>query len=136
MMYDFDGKKIKIADEDIERTMSTFGISKEEAIQVWLEDEGYLDNEEQNFLEQKAKANNITATIHDAAKGKPRKERKVVKKENPLKKEVISLIFEALSVNFDDVSIKNDEKYIDFVVDGREFTINLVEHRAKKEKKS
>lgn len=136
MMYDFDGKKIKIADEDIERTMSTFGVSKEEAIQVWLEDEGYLDNEEQNLLEQKAKANNITATIHDAAKGKPRKERKVVKKENPLKKEVISLIFKALSANFDDVSIKNDEKYIDFVVDGREFTINLVEHRVKKEKKS
>lgn len=136
MMYDFNGKKIKIADEDIERTMSTFGVSKEEAIQVWLEDEGYLDNEEQNLLEQKAKANNITATIHDAAKGKPRKERKVIKKENPLKKEVISLIFEALSANFDDVSIKNDEKYIDFVVDGREFTVNLVEHRAKKEKKS
>lgn len=136
MMYDFNGKKIKISDEDIQRSMECWGITKEEAIQVWLEDEGYLDNEEQNELEQKAKANNITATIHDAAKGKPRKERKVVKKENPLKKEVISLIFEALSANFDNVSIKNDEKYIDFVVDGREFTVNLVEHRTKKEKKS
>lgn len=136
MMYDFNGKKIKIADEDIERSMTSLGLSKEEAIQVWLEDEGYLDNEEQNLLEQKAKANNITATIHDAAKGKPRKERKVVKKENPLKKDVISTIYSALSAKFDNVSIKNDEKYIDFVVDGREFTINLVEHRAKKEKKS
>ena len=36
MMYDFNGKKIKIADEDIERSMTSLGLSKEEAIQVWL----------------------------------------------------------------------------------------------------
>ena len=30
------------------------------------------------------------------------------------------------------IFVKNDEKYIDFTVKGREFTVNLVEHRPKK----
>ena len=31
-----------------------------------------------------------------------------------------------------EVIVTNDEKYIDFNVGGREFTVNLVEHRKKK----
>ena len=31
-----------------------------------------------------------------------------------------------------EILVKNDEKYIDFSVNGIEFTINLVQHRPKK----
>ena len=73
------------------------------------------------------------------AKGEKKERKPREKKENPLKKQIISAI--CVSFNdenwlfdevIDDLVIRNDEKYIDLVVDGREFTINLVEHRKKK----
>ena len=64
MRYNLNGKNINIPDADIERSMKSLELTKEEAIQVWLEDEGYLENEEQEELERKAKENRITATIH------------------------------------------------------------------------
>ena len=67
MRYNFNGKNINIPDAELEKSMKILGLTKEEAIEMWLEDEGYLDNEEQAELEQKAKDNKITATIHGAS---------------------------------------------------------------------
>ena len=67
------GKNVRIPDGEISKFMSNHGISKEDAIQMWLEDEGYLENEEQEALCQKAKENRITATIHEASAKDPRK---------------------------------------------------------------
>ena len=66
MLYTLGNKKIRIPDADIEHSMKTLKLTQEKAIQMWLEDEGYLDNAEQEALEQKAKDNRITATIHQA----------------------------------------------------------------------
>ena len=74
-------KNIKIPDEDIERTMKGLDVSKEEAIEIWLDDEGYLENEEQEQLCKKAKDNRITAAIHQATSGK---ERKLLEKEKKI----------------------------------------------------
>ena len=57
---------INIPDSEIEKSMKILDLTKEQAIEMWLEDEGYLDNEEQLELTQKAKENKITATIHSA----------------------------------------------------------------------
>ena len=67
MKYNLNGKNINIPDADIERSMKSLELTKEEAIQMWLEDEGYLENEEQEELERKAKENRITVTIHQAS---------------------------------------------------------------------
>ena len=45
MRYNLNGKNINIPDADIERSMKSLELTKEEAIQMWLEDEGYLENE-------------------------------------------------------------------------------------------
>ena len=45
MNYNLNGKNIRIPDADIERSMKILKISHDEAIQLWLEDEGYLENE-------------------------------------------------------------------------------------------
>ena len=80
MRYNFKGKSINIPDAEIEKSIKILGITKEEAIEMWLEDEGYLDNEEQAELEEKAKANKITATIHGASAEKKKQSKpKVVK---------------------------------------------------------
>ena len=39
MLYEFNNKKIKIPDEEIKNNMKILDITKEEAIQMYLEDE-------------------------------------------------------------------------------------------------
>lgn len=128
------GKNIRIPDEDIERTSKVLNISKEEAVKVWLEDEGYLKNEEQEALEKKAKENRITATIHQATttekKTKTQKER--CKKENPTKEMVIARIAEILPDFAENVQIVNAGKLISFQIGNDSFEIDLKQKRKKK----
>lgn len=126
-------KVISIPDKDIEKLQKILDISKEEAIHTWLVDNDYETDEEADELTEKAKKSGIMHTIHGAkAENSVKKERKPrEKKENPLKKEIIDTIFTALSEKYN-AKVTNAEKYIDFSVDGLEFTINLVQHRPKK----
>ena len=57
MIYELNNKKIKIPDEQIKNNMKILDITEQEAIQMYLEDEGYLENEEVQTLTQKAKEN-------------------------------------------------------------------------------
>ena len=126
-------KKIDIPDNVLAIAMRKLNISKDEAIEMWLDDHDYTTNEEQEQLEDKAKNVKIN---HDAQAVKEKKAtRKREKKENQTKKAIISALFDALNEKLDDissVSIRNDEKYIDFVLNNVEYTINLVAHRPKK----
>lgn len=126
-------KVVSIPDKDIEKLQKILDISKEEAIHTWLVDNDYETDEEADELTEKAKKSGIMHTIHGAkAENSVKKERKPrEKKENPLKKEIIDTIFQALSEKYN-AKVTNDEKYIDFSVNGLEFTINLVQHRPKK----
>lgn len=138
MKYELDnGRTINIPDKDIERLQKSLKISYNEAVYTWLVDEEYITDETVEELSEKAKKNRITATVHQAkADNSQKKERKPrEKKENPLKKQIIDAIFAGLSQNLPEnvtINITNDEKYIDFVMDGLEFTVNLVQHRPKK----
>lgn len=126
-------KVVSIPDKDIEKLQKILGISEEEAIHTWLVDNDYETDEEADELTEKAKKSGIMHTIHGAkAENSQKKERKPrEKKENPLKKEIIDTIFTALSEKYN-AKVTNAEKYIDFSVDGLEFTVNLVQHRPKK----
>ena len=50
MKYKINEKVITIPDAEIQANMKHLELSQEEAIQVWLEDNEYLENEEQNIL--------------------------------------------------------------------------------------
>lgn len=134
MKYNLNGKTIRIPDEDIERSSRILEISKEEAIKVWLEDEGYLINEEQEALTQKAKQNRITATIHGATakevKKKTQKER--CRKENPTKEMIISEIAKLLPEFADGIEILNPGKLIAFSIGEDKFEIDLKQKRKPK----
>lgn len=134
MTYNFNGKNIRIPDAEINKSMKILGLSQMEAIQMWLEDEGYLTNEVVEELTAKAKENKIK---HEAkavnSEKKVRKPRE--KKENLLKKQIIAAMREGLDDYLPGISrleVTNDEKYIEIDVDGKKFTVNLVQHRAKK----
>lgn len=118
---------------EIEKLQKTYNLSFDDAVKLWEEDEGYRTNETVENLTKKAEKARITATIHQASATKERKPRE--RKENPLKKQIIEEIFYSLTRNLldaDCINIRNDEKYIDFSIDGQEFTINLIQHRNKK----
>ena len=79
MLYELKGgKRVNIPDNTIATYRKMLGLTQREAIQMWLEDEGYLDNEEQIELTQKAKESGILSTIHGAkAENVEKKEKKI-----------------------------------------------------------
>ena len=123
-----------IPDAEIDKMMDKLDISLEEACNMILADREVIVDETVEELTKKAQKNRVTTVIHNA-KGEKKERKTREKKENPLKKQIIGRIFELFKVEYGDlmqVYLRNDEKYIDLVVNGREFTINLVEHRQKK----
>ena len=136
MVYEFNGKKIRIPDGDILRLKSTMKISAEEAVKIWLEDEGILHNEEQENLCKKAKDSGIMRTIHGAsaktAETTPT-QRERVKKENPTKGKIIAEVAKLLVEFADDVNVTNPEKLIEFTMNGNDYKLDLTQKRKKKE---
>lgn len=133
MNYNFNGKNIRIPDSDIERICKGMHIDKEEAISIWLDDEGYTVNTEQNALCEKAKAEKITQKIHDARAVPTKKtQRERVKKENPTKEMIISKLAEFLPEFAENVEIVNAGKLITFTLGENTFKLDLVQQRKKK----
>lgn len=138
MKYELDnGRIINIPDKDIENLQKNLDISYNEAVLTWLSDNDYISDDTVEELSEKAKKNRITATVHQAkAENSLKKERKSrEKKENPLKRDIIQAIYAGIADNISvdgEILITNAEKYIDFNVNGLEFTVNLVQHRPKK----
>ena len=135
MIYKLNEKKeVRIPDTDIERLVKTMQIDKEDAIQIWLEDEGYLINEEQEQLNQKAKENKS----HKIAKAERKapivlknKKEKVIK-ENPTKEMVIAEIAKILPNFATDINIENKAKIITFRIGDEEYKLDLIQKRKKK----
>ena len=127
-------KTYTIPDEAIDNLMESLDISLEEACETYLFDHDMVKDETVENLSKKAKESRITSTIHEA-KGEKKERKAREKKENPLKKEIISAIYTVIANEITSSSrtfIRKKEKYIDFTIGDREFTINLVEHRPKK----
>ena len=132
MTYEFNGKKIRIADSEIENLVKGLNISTEQAIRIWLEDEGYLDNEEQNSLDKKAKESKITATVHQA-KSDNRKERKPrERKPDEEKEKIISNLAKFLENSTENVKITNISKIIEFDIGENHYKLDLVRQRKPK----
>lgn len=135
MKYTYNKKVYNIPDEEIDKLVDTWEISINEACEMWLSDNDKIKNETVEEMTKKATKNAITQTIH-GAKGEKKERKPREKKENPLKKQIISAILEGIKGIEGKIEVENDEKYINLWVEGRSFTINLVEHREKKEKKA
>lgn len=132
MRYEFNGKMITIPDAEIEKSMKVLKISKEEAIEMWLDDEGYTENEEQEMLTQKVKDNRIMATIHSAKAETEKKTVKRERKEDPEKEMIIQKIAEILPDFAENVKITNIGKLISFSIGENDYEIDLKRKRKPK----
>ena len=126
------GKKVNVPDEELDKLVDQLDISLSEAIELWLTDNDLEINEEQEELDKKAKASRITATIHEAKAEKPKKERKVVRKEDSTKEGIIKALAEKLEELATDVKIENVGKLITFRLGDDTFKLDLIRQRKPK----
>ena len=130
------GKKYFMEVAKVDSLQKQLKISEFEAIEMWLEDNGYLVNEEQNALDMKAKGNKVKlATSTEKQKAKTQKERVV--KSNPDKEYIVGVIAEFLKeiVGKDNVNVENKAKLITFNYKGEDYKLDLVQKRKSKVEK-
>ena len=134
MLYELNGKKIKIPDEEIKRSMEFLGLSKSEAIKMYLEDEGYLDNPYVDELTAKAKEAKIS---HDAKSEKPRKNAGKPRERKPdeEKEKLIDILANALIAEGIEAKVANKSKIIEFSIGENHYKLDLIKQRPPKEEK-
>ncbi len=131
--YNFNGKLLNIPKKEIEKSMKLLDLSLTDAIQMWLEDEGYLDNEEQNHLCEVAKMNKITQNIHQAGeRGRKSSQKPKTVKISPEKLLLFIQIQKMLEENYENVEILRENKLIQVETNGKILKIDLIEQRKPK----
>ena len=133
MKYTFtkdDGSKktVEIADDWIVKTKRALRISDREAVELWLCDNGYMTNEEQEKLNQKAAASDAGLRVQSKERKKP------VRKPDEIKRNLIQSLYEDL-VNYEGVQspqITNIERTIAFAIGEEQYEITLTKKRKPK----
>lgn len=128
--YSYNGKTYVIEETIVNELMDKYDISELEAVEVYLSDNEVIKNSEVTELTNKANKNRVLTTIH-GIKGEKKERKPRAKKEDLLKQELIKKLFSALT-DYPTAVVTNPERSIDIVIEGREFTVNLVGHRPKK----
>lgn len=136
MTYNLNGKNIHVPDNEITKSMKLLDLTKDEAIQMWLEDEGYLENAEVEALTAKAKENKIK---HEAKSDKPRKAVKRERKPDTEKESLIEILANCLldtaeqsNLDVNSVEITNKSKIIEFYVGETHYKLDLIKQRPPK----
>ena len=127
MTYNFEGKNINIPDDEIEKSMKVLGISKEEAIDLWLCDNDYEEDEEAEALTVKAKA----VKRYEKA-DKPRKATTKERKVDEEKKRLLNLCRIPIEGAGGIVTNVKNEAEFSFTFGDNCYTVKLVKHRPPK----
>ena len=127
------GKVINIPDSEIKSHMANLQLTEEEAIQLYLEDEGYLDNEELEELDSKAKKVKIQhgASATEKTEKKEKKPRTV--KISDEKQELFDNIYHFLVENYGgSTEIVTQNKLMTVKVGELTFKIDIIQQRKPK----
>jgi hypothetical protein len=128
------GKVVQVPNAEISKLQTLLKISRSEAVEVWLYDNNYIENEEADELTAKAKENKVS---HNArAENKPKTQRERVVKEDKVKEAIIQAVADMLpSLNAENVVIEKKGKLITFEVGTEKFKFDLIRQRPPKESK-
>ena len=131
MRYDFNGKTIVIPDAELNKLMSSLDIPQDEAIDLWLCDNGYDEDEEQEELDEKASKVKILKEID---KKSPKKERKPVVRvvsdeKKTLFNEISGFLKRVYGIN---TEILTENKLISVKIGDKTFKIDVIEQRKPK----
>lgn len=129
MTIEVNGKSVHIPDAEIANSMTKLDLSKDEAIQMWLEDNNLAVNEEVERLTEKAKVNKIN---HEAKSDKPRKSVKKERKPDEEKENLIKILADCLKNAGFDAEIVNKSKIIEFNCGENHYKLDLIKQRTPK----
>ena len=133
MTIEVNGKSVHIPDAEITNSMAKLDLSKDEAIQMWLEDNDYCENEEVEILTQKAKENKVNRGAK-SEKALAKTDRKTRERKPDLEKEeIIAALSEFLTEKgYTFVEITNKSKIIEFNIGENHYKLDLIRQRAQK----
>ena len=136
MKYTLDnGKVVNIPDKELEKNMKLLDLTKEQAIEMWLVDNDFEEDEELEELDAKAKTVKID---HGASADTPRKksDKPRTVKVSDAKKELFSKLSyylnEFCEENDANCTILKENKLFSVEFGGKTFKIDLVEQRPPK----
>ena len=129
MYTNVNGKNIHIPDKELDKLITVLHLTQDEAIQTWLEDEGYLENSVVEELTQKAKINKIS---REAKSDKPRKHTKRVRKPDEEKEKLIEILSNSLKNAGFEPQITNKSKIIELNIGENHYKIDLIKQRTSK----
>lgn len=123
------GKNVKVAKKWVDTACQKLDIDIDTALEMWLEDNDYLENEEQKALDKKAKENKIKLGATEKTERK-----KVVRERKPniVKENIIKNLENCVKSFATDVKVENVGKIITFSYENKQFKIDLTEKRVKK----
>lgn len=127
------GKVVTIPDKELEKSMTALELTRDEAIQLWLEDHDYEINEEQAKLDAKAKTVKIqhNAKSMDARKQARPHITKVSDEKKELFSNISSLLFEKYGENVE--IVKENKLILIKLADNKVFKVDIIEQRPKKQ---
>lgn len=125
------GKSVKISSKWVYDTCDKLELDITEALEMWLSDNGYLDNEEQDTLDQQAKASGVKVLAKEKVE---RKKSTRERKPNIDKENIITAFahFMLENDNFSLINVENKSKLITFTYNNKQFKLDLTETRQKK----
>ena len=131
---DINDKKVKVTKDYVDNCINNLDLNESQAIEMFLEDEVYINNEEQIELTQKAKEHRVKMKAKKEDKAKLQKTQKErVHKDNPTKEEIIGVLAKALeTLDIKNLVIENKGKLITFEYKNENFKVDLVQKRKKK----
>jgi hypothetical protein len=129
MVVKINEKSVKIPDETIKKYIDKLSLTKDEAIALYLEEEGYQVNAEYEELDKKAKQVKILKGAKAETSSKPRKPRTV--KISDEKQELFAFMQNALIAEYsaDNVKVIKENKLFTVAIGDKVFKIDLIEQR-------
>lgn len=125
------GKVVKCSTEWAEKSVKALDTDLDDVLLMFLEDNNYLVNEEQEELDQQAKGKVKVVAKQDKPRKKTQKER--VAKPNPTKELIIKTIANSLqNLDISNLNIENKAKIITFSLNNDDFKVDLVQKRKPK----
>jgi hypothetical protein len=126
------GKVINIPDKEIQNHIKNLDLTEEQAIQLYLEDEGYLDNDELDELDEKAKKVKIKHQATSTTKEKKEKKPRTVKISNEKQSLFDNIYHSLVEIYGGTVEIVKENKLITLQINDKTFKLDLIEQRPKK----
>jgi len=128
------GKTVKAETAYLQNLVDKLDVDMDEAVEIFLEDEGYEVNEEQEELCAKAKDIKVDHGVSN------KKRPEGIKREmpaNPTKEFIIAEIANTIRgiAAASDIVVENKGKIITFKMNGEEYKVDLIQKRKKKEGK-